>query len=245
MRISRLMFVISLLSAALLLTSCESAEKKAAKNPPPQAIAPSIAKTPAAVPAPAPKVQEQAPAKTDAVDALIAQADQQYQHGQQNYKAGHLEAAKSDFDKAFNLLLEGPVEVHADDRLEREFDKIVEAVNSLEMLALKQGDGFTEERSEPAPIDEANEVTFPVDEAVKAKAEAELASTRSDLPLMINDQVASFINYFSTKGHGTIERSMIRAGRYREMINRIFREEGVPLDLIYLAEAESGFHPVA
>ena len=35
---------------------------------------------------------------------------------------------------------------------------------------LKQGDGFTEQKMEPAPIDEANAVTFPVDPAVKAKA---------------------------------------------------------------------------
>jgi membrane-bound lytic murein transglycosylase D len=240
----RLLLSISLIGLALTMCACESAEKKKTSAIPRQATAPTIT---AAAPAPVAPVQPKVepPAKPDAVEALIAQAEEQYRQGQANYKAGHLESAKADFDKAFDLLVQGPVEVHADERLEREFDKIVEAVNSLEMVALKQGDGFTEQRSEPAPIDEANEVTFPVDPAVKAKAEAELASTRSDLPLMINDQVASFINYFSTKGHGTIEHSMIRAGRYREMINRIFKEEGVPQDLIYLAEAESGFHPVA
>src|SRR5439155_9671909 len=35
------------------------------------------------------------------------------------------------------------------------------------------------------------------------------------------------------------------AGRYRDMIQRVLREEGVPQDLIYLAQAESGFHPLA
>ena len=128
----------------------------------------------------------------------------------------------------------------------REFDKIVEGVNRLEMLALKEGDGFTEQRSEPAPIDEANEVTFPIDPAVRAKAEAELRQTRSDLPLVMNDQVASFVNYFSAgKGRGAMEHALVRAGRYRDMISRVLREEGVPQDLIYLAQAESGFHPLA
>ncbi len=245
MELRRLLFI-PLIGAVLLAPGCESADKKTSAQPVRQATAPTItAAAPAAAPVRSVAPQESAAPQQDAVDALIAQAEQQYQRGQANYKAGHLEAAKTDFDKAFNVLLQGPVEVHADERLEREFDKIVEAVNSLEMIALKQGDGFSEERSEPAPIDEANEVTFPVDPAVKAKAEAELASTRSDLPLMINDQVASFINYFSTKGHGTISNSMTRAGRYREMISRIFKEEGIPQDLIYLAEAESGFHPLA
>src|SRR6266567_6702929 len=241
----KLLLSIPLIGLALIMCACESAEKKnTAAHPPRQANAPTITAQ-APTPVAPTKPKEEPAAKPDAVEVLIAQAEEQYRQGQANYQAGHLESAKANFDRAFDLLVQGPVEVHADERLEREFDKIVEAVNSLEMVALKQGDGFTEQRSEPAPIDEANEVTFPVDPAVKAKAEAELASTRSDLPLMINDQVASFINYFSTKGHGTIEHSMIRAGRYREMINRVFKEEGVPQDLIYLAEAESGFHPVA
>lgn len=242
----KLLLSIPLIGLMLVACACESADKKkTAATPPRQATAPTIAAAPAPVTPVSPRQEPVVAPQPDAVDTLIARAEAQYKRGQANYQAGHLEAAKTDFDSAFDLLLQGPVEVHADERLEREFDKIVEAVNSLEMVALKQGDGFTEQRSEPAPIDEANEVTFPVDPAVKAKAEAELANTRSDLPLIINDQVASFINYFSTKGHGTIANSMTRAGRYREMITRVFREEGIPQDLIYLAQAESGFHPLA
>ena len=78
-----------------------------------------------------------------------------------------------------------------DERLDQEFEKIVEAVHGLELVALQQGDGFTEQRSEPAPIDEANDITFPVDPNIKAKAEAEIKTTKSDLPLVLNDQVAS------------------------------------------------------
>ena len=38
---------------------------------------------------------------------------------------------------------------------------------------------------------------------------------------------------------------MQRAGRYRPLIQRILDEEGVPQELIYLAQAESGFFPRA
>src|SRR5215472_653728 len=62
---------------------------------------------------------------------------------------------------------------------------------------------------------------------------------------MMTDQVASYINYFSNRGRGVLERGLERSGRYREMIERILKEEGVPGDLIYLAQAESGFHPYA
>ena len=196
-------------------------------------------------PAPAPKIQEKAAPKLDPVEELLVKVEAEYQLGQANYAAGHLEAAKANFDRAVDLLLQGPLEVRSDDRLQAEFDKIVEGVHTLEMQALKEGDGFTGQKPEPAPIDEAADVTFPVDPAVKAKAEEEVKQTRSDLPLVLNDEVASFITYFSNRGRGTLERALIRSAAYRDMIQHILKEEGVPQDLIYLAQAESGFHPLA
>ena len=183
----------------------------------------------------------------DPVPGIVQAAEQEYRLGQTEYNAGHLTAAKEHFDKAVGLMMQAPVEIQSDERLRQEFDKIVDGVHDLEMQALKQGDGFTEQKAEPAPIDEANEVTPPVDANVKAQAEAELRQTRSDIPLIINDYVASYINFFtnSKRGRNTLINGWQRAGRYREMIFRILKEEGVPQDLFYLAQAESGFHPVA
>ena len=62
---------------------------------------------------------------------------------------------------------------------------------------------------------------------------------------MMTDQVAGFISYFSNRGRGILERALARSGRYREMMLPILKQEGVPQDLIYLAQAESGFHALA
>ncbi len=227
----------------LSTVSCDEAGKtRASAAPPPAATAPTIVATPTPSPAP---VEQKPVAPADPAQDMLERAEREYQAGQANYAAGHMEAAKESFDRAVTILLQGPVEVKTDERLQREFDKIVEGVNTLEMQALKEGDGFTEQKVEPAPIDEANEITFPVDPNIKAKAEAELRQTHSDLPLVLNDAVAGYINFFSSRGRGTLERALVRSGRYRAMIERIFREEGVPQDLIYLAQAESGFHPLA
>ena len=186
---------------------------------------------------------------SDAVAALIGQAEKEFEAGQQNYRAGHLVAARFNFDNALDLLLVGPYDIHSDPRLQREFDRIVEGASSLESAALQQGDGFAQQKSEPAPIDQANDAgnatVLPVDPKVKAQAEAEIKATRSDLPLMLTDPVVSFLNYFSHNGKGTLERGLIRSGRYEGMIRRVLKEEGVPQDLIYLAQAESGFHELA
>ena len=242
------------LAAGLLsLLGCESKDTKKSAQPAPQAMAPSIqqkAATPVSL-AKTPEQQTPAPAQTpqpekaDPVPEIIAQAEKAYAAGQDDSKAGHLDAAKEDFNHAVDILMQGPVDIKSDDRLQQEFDKITEEINKLETVATKEGDGLIEQQPEPAPIDEANQVTFPADANVTAKAEADLKNIQSDLPLMINEYVAGYINYFSTHGRGVFEGAFVRSGRYKEMILRIFREEGVPQDLIYLAQAESGFKPLA
>jgi len=257
MRVSSNSYLAIILSAPLVATlACQSAQKPSSFMPPAQAQAPAViaANRP-------PDLQKQKPAEpqskprvpqaleVDPIGDLIARVEKEYQSGQDNYRAGHLEAAKQNFDSAFNLLLGSGFDLRSDlqsdDRLARELDRILDGINALELAALQQGDGFAEQKSEPAPIDEANELTFPVDANIKAKAEAEIKSTPSDLPLAMTDPVAGYINYFSSRGRGTLERALARSGRYEDMIRRTLRDEGVPQDLIYLAQAESGFHPLA
>src|SRR5580693_6545989 len=252
MRIRKLYLLIAPVFALVLGSiACQTAQRPVTLLPPGTATAPNLSAAPAtasqskpdakAAPAPATQIE----VKTDPVAELIAQVEKEYQIGQDNYKAGHLEAAKENFDRAFNLLLGSSLDVRTDERLQQEFDRVLDGVNGLELEALQEGDGFTEQKSEPAPIDEANDQTLPVDPNIKAKAEAEVKATHSDLPLMMTDPVASYISYFSTRGRGTLERALARSGLYQDMIQRVLKEEGVPQDLIYLAQAESGFHPLA
>jgi membrane-bound lytic murein transglycosylase D len=179
----------------------------------------------------------------DPVGELIARVEKEYQDGLGNYQAGHVEAAKKNFDNAFNALLESDLDIRSDDRLEKEFERITDGVNHLNVADLAADSEA--QKSEPAPIDETNGITPSADPSVKAKAQAEIKSTHSDLPLMMTDQVAGYISYFSNRGRGVFERAYARSGRYHDMMVRILREEGVPQDLIYLAQAESGFQPSA
>src|SRR6266849_6275984 len=181
----------------------------------------------------------------DAIADLIDRVEKEYLAGVANYHAGRNEAAKQNFDNAFNALLDSTHDQRSDPRLEKEFERISDGVNHLDWPGTQPGDASAEQKSEPAPIDETNEVTPAIDLNVKAKAQAEIKSTHSDLPLMMTDQVAGYINYFSSRGRGTLEHALARGGRYQDMIQRVLKKEGVPQDLIYLAQAESGFHPLA
>jgi len=177
---------------------------------------------------------------------LIAQVEEKFASGEQNYKAGHLEAARRDFDDAVDWMLESGYDPNSDPKLSELFHRVVDTVYTYELQAFRAGDGFQEAPAVPAAIDEVAEMTFPVDPRLKERAEEAAKNISHDLPLTVNDAVLSFLNFFQTpRGRVIVETGLSRAGRYRDMISRVLREEGLPQDLIYLAQAESAFQPLA
>lgn len=250
MQVTKLRLQIAVLIAvALSATGCH--KTKAVKSPvpapttAPAVIAQDTDHSAEAAAAPAAQTAESVVPETDPVPELIAGAEKEHRAGLENFKAGRLEAAKQNYTNALDMIAKGPVDVKSDPRLQQEFDAIMNSLKSLNVQDQEQAEASTEKDSEPAPIDEANEETPEVDANVKAKAEEEVKVTHSDLPLMMTDQVAAYINYFSGRGRDILERGLVRSGRYQEMIQSILKDAGVPQDLIYLAQAESGFHPLA
>jgi membrane-bound lytic murein transglycosylase D len=257
-----------LASLIVAACACQTAQKPVSLLPPGSApgLQPAPAK-PASAPAPdasaaqanaqeqvpaqepAPTFQTPAPqAAADPIGDLIAQVEKEYQAGLENYQAGKHDEAKQNFDNALNALLGSNFDIRSDDRLQKEFDRVVAGVNQLYPggpNADTSAGNDAQQKSEPAPIDVTNGLTPAADASTKAKAEAELKNTHSDLPLMMTDQVAGYIAYFSGHGRGEFERAFARSGRYHDMIVSTFKQEGLPQDLIYLAQAESGFHPLA
>jgi membrane-bound lytic murein transglycosylase D len=230
---------------ALLLVGCNASQSRIkAPSDQPQATAPAVQES---APQPVkPAIPPEETAKQRRVEQLIDQVEKSYAAGDADYRKGRLPEAKAEFDRAVDLMLTSGIDIKGEPALQDEFDQVIDRVNALEMEALKQGNGFAP-KVEPAPADVANDVTFEVDPTIVAKAKTELATTKSDLPLMVNEYVAGFINFFanSPRGHATLMHSFQRAGRYKAMIQRVMGEEGVPQDLIYLAVAESSFQPRA
>lgn len=65
------------------------------------------------------------------------------------------------------------------------------------------------------------------------------------IPVVENDRVRYFVDYFCEKKRGFFETALARSGRYIPLMATILQEEGLPEDLVYLALIESGFSPVA
>ena len=184
------------------------------------------------------------------VEWLASQSQAAFNAGEQDFRAGRLAKAREEFDEALNQLLASGFDIDADPRLGDLYRHIVETVNVDGLEAFRDGDGLREQKSTPAPIDEIAEVPIPetenVDPNLRGRAEGEVTSISHDLPLMVNDPVLAYLNYFKTaRGSAIVETGLRRAGRYREMVQRVLREEGMPQDLIFLAQAESAFLPQA
>jgi membrane-bound lytic murein transglycosylase D len=235
------------LTAATAAPAPQHTEAAATQSAPAQEGTPSQAQIEDQIPSAVEKVEKTESQPTseasDSVAALVSKVEADFQAGLADYQAGRKDAAKQEFDNAFNALLESNLDIRSDNRLAKEFDRVVDGVNRLDLGDLTaDSEG---QKAEPAPIDETNGIVPAADPNVRAKAQAEMKSTNSDLPLMMTDQVAGYISYFSNRGRGTFERAFARSGRYHDMMVSILKQEGVPQDLIYLAQAESGFQPTA
>jgi len=239
---------------ALLLAGCEGTTTKVQVRPP------------AAVPAPAPtQVREPLPLPAGqlsaislrldprpAIDILVERVQASLGAGQQDFKSGNPEKGRADLDRAVNLILVSGFQAESDPRLSKLFDQIGEAMHAYPATAGQSVEEEAEEAeaappAQPAPIDEIADLTLPDgDPRLLFRAQRELLTVPHDLPLTVNDSVLQYLSFFtSTRGRAIMEHGLGRAGRYNDMIRRVLKEEGVPQDLIYLAQAESAFQPQA
>ncbi|SRR6266511_978896 len=92
--------------------------------------------------------------------------------------------------------------------------------------------------SPPGPLDAV--VTAPTD----ATPSAALAALRYQVE--DNHDVRRFLDQFQTGyRRAVVERWLVRAGRYLPMVLDVFKQKGLPEDLVFTAMIESGFDPLA
>jgi len=201
-------------------------------------------KAPPIAPPPAPPVAPR-PAPVDPISALITTSQQHYDAGERELRVGHLDRARTEFDRALDVLLESPYGARTDARLRAHFDRLVDRINAQEMTSLAQGDGFAEKKDEPASIDELLTIaTFPkppVGADTAAIVRADLESTLHDVPIPENSRIYSYVELFQGRLRDYIEESLARGSKYLPMIQSVFKAEGLPLDLAYIPIIESGF----
>ena len=176
----------------------------------------------------------------------VQRANQAFQRGKQAYQSNDIRTARREFDSAIDLLLDAFDQDPSNRReLDTRLDEMADAIHRFDLAGMGASAIVDDGKFEKAPLEDILDMTFPVDPKLKDKVREQVAATVSQLPLTVNDTVLGYINYFMNHGHKTIVNAIQRSGRYRPMIQRILDEEGLPQELIHLAQAESGFIPRA
>jgi len=180
------------------------------------------------------------------VDGRIRRADERFENGRRLFTAGNADSARVEFDAAIDILLGTSESAPDRGKIESHLEQLVAQIHKYDVNRLGAGDLSSAPLWDKAPLENILDLTFTVDPSIKGKVLEQVKATTSQLPLEMNDSVLSYINFFtSERGRRTLVYGLRRAGRYRPLISRILAEEGVPQELIYLAQAESGFLPRA
>lgn len=137
-----------------------------------------------------------------------------------------------------------PVEVIGEAAPEPEADSAAVAVDAAEEAPA--GDGAEIGAGDPltrSPLDEL--AAIEVDPNPKKLAEERDRVTHEpptfDIPVVVNDRVLAWVDLYSGRMKDSFQAALDRSGRYLGMFRRIFREEGLPEDLVYMAHVESGY----
>ena len=176
---------------------------------------------------------------------MINRAEAAFLLGEKSFAKGNHEEARKFFDEALDIIHTSGIDVRNDAKLHSYYRKLLERIHKYEA---QPGDMHEEEEEaeivEPSALDEASDIKD--DELATTTAEGIKIYGKYDFDFSVAPPVFQFLNYFVTgRGRSTMEVGLQRSGRYREMSEKIFKEERVPLDLIWLAQAESVWKPNA
>ncbi|MEJ5368396.1 MAG: transglycosylase SLT domain-containing protein [Bryobacteraceae bacterium] len=171
-------------------------------------------------------------------------AERLFQHGRFLIQEGKKEEARRAFDDAVDALLAVPENDPGRAKIEKRAEELIRRIHRYDLDELGAGEAPELPLMPPSPLEEILNLNFPAGggnwTVNRVQPEA------SQLPLTVNEAVLNYIQYFTgPRGSRILLNGLRRSGRYRQMIFRIFDEEGVPRELIHLAQAESAFQPRA
>ncbi|MFI5304517.1 MAG: transglycosylase SLT domain-containing protein [Nitrospiria bacterium] len=117
-----------------------------------------------------------------------------------------------------------------------------------EALSVKESptpDALTGHNNDPSP--QINQDLPPLEENDLEEDSDEKESEEStyDIPIVKNETVQEYINYYQTRNRAHFELWLTRSGRYLPSMKEIFKSFDLPEDLVFLALIESGFNPHA
>ncbi len=213
------------------------------------------------------------------VTQIITRAEDHFRKGKLNLDDNKREAARDEFDRAVDTILESGLNVRESQRLQTFYLELVERIYREEVpighglpqtttvLVAQNGQspvsspgqtqrpqpapaqiGFREQKFEPSPLDELSKLVLTAKETEVSSADIdalEQAKNNINFPFKTNPLIQGYINYYQGRGRSTMEAGLRHSGQFMTMARRIFKEEGVPVDITWLGQVESAWRPKA
>ncbi|MFA6471932.1 MAG: LysM peptidoglycan-binding domain-containing protein [Candidatus Latescibacterota bacterium] len=180
-------------------------------------------------------------------EALLAQILAYYDRVVLAHREGDFSLAETLIDSAFVVCGKVNLDAIACQSLVSRFTTTTSALAREYGIILKESSEIAQEDPESWIPDLSNFEQFKSGQwsYEELKTIVNKISRKSDVPIDYNEKIRDWIYYFQTKGHDVMARWQSRGGRYIPMMQKIFAEEDLPVDLVYLSMIESGLTPRA
>jgi membrane-bound lytic murein transglycosylase D len=167
-----------------------------------------------------------------------------FQQGKTCLEKGDMPGARSYFDQAVDLLMDGAAGSEPSTDARNVLNEYIDKIAAIELNFLKDKNS-PENGQEEAFLDQviSTPLFLPSEKDVldlKQKVNETTVVTYS-IPVIVNSQVVSFLKAFQTIRHEGIQRALDRSLEFIESFKEIFRKNEIPEDLAYLPIIESGF----
>src|ERR1051326_1405219 len=202
---------------------------------------------------------------------IIARAEDHFRKGKLNLDDSKREQAREEFDKAVDSILESGYDVRASQKLQTYYLELVERIYREEVPQQQpvntslvaqntqtqepatqqkptpQQIGFRDQKFEPSPLDELSKLVLTESEkevSNESLLALQQAQKNVNFSFTLNPLIQQYINYYQgPRGRATMENGLRRSGQFMRLARKIFAEEGVPLDVTWLAQVESAWKP--
>jgi membrane-bound lytic murein transglycosylase D len=174
----------------------------------------------------------------------LAQASRaKYIEGYSLIRSGECDQARKSFDNAINMLLQADWDIEKTPYLKECFQELIQQIKEAEARYLFPTTDSVEviEGSFFDDFENLDLMAISDDPKLRKALAAGLAKNDYDIPITINEMVVKSLEFWLNRGRKFYADGLIRSGQYRTLIEKVFKEESIPLDLINLAQVESFF----
>jgi len=195
----------------------------------------------AAAPQTSPAVRIEQQPEAD-LAALVSEAEHQYWLGVEAQQAGDQESAEYHFDLSLQTMMNAEIPPGQEEAFRSSFNELVTRVHGQQL------DDFAVAIEAEAPELPEEEIP-PLSDSEIAMLRTRIEDTLPDMPRftvpmpMDDPRLLRALDYLTTSRKGVIEDGLSRSTRYTPMIQEVFTEAGLPIELSWIPLIESLFKP--